>query len=607
MKWYVKLRLIILSFLMVCLSGCMLEDIQSEIRLTEAKVNITDSVTIPDESDINWQSIILEDNWLESHPEQDGYAWYHLTFSLEQVPEELWAIYIPHVNMNAEIWLNGKLLGSGGKMEGYISRNWNQPQYFVIAKGLLHSNINTIDIRLVTLPNLGGVLSAVHLGLDSQLKSAYSFQNHWQVTSVIGSSVFIFVAFIVFLVLRLYCRDDRFFLYATYASFTWFLIGIRFLIVDIPISPDVFFRIEQVVMLWSVVTFILMLSIYIYQRILKVCVYLTALAVLISLSGFVITDTFIFVVMIQLACAIPALSANLILFIHAYRTRQWVDVYLGLGLFIGTGFGIHDSMGLVGTFDDTYYHMLQFAGILPMTALGWVVVQRYSQALKISNNYNEELAFKVEEKHHELKVSFDKLNKFEQDKTLSKERERIMRDMHDGIGGQLVSIITSLQEETGDVFKKVKEKVQLSLVDLRFVIDSLDPLINDLPTLLGMMRMRMEDELNSANMELEWAVTELPDIVDMSPQRSLHVMRIVQEAMTNSIKHSKSDKLKVATGVIDNKVFVDIIDYGEASKKISTNISRGIKNMQYRAEQLGAKLAISNESSGTSVRLLLVN
>jgi signal transduction histidine kinase len=123
-----------------------------------------------------------------------------------------------------------------------------------------------------------------------------------------------------------------------------------------------------------------------------------------------------------------------------------------------------------------------------------------------------------------------------------------------------------------------------------------------------MMRMRLLDQLESANIELEWAVTELPEIKNMGPRHSLHIMRIVQEAITNSIKHSSSTTMTLATGIIDNeKVYIDIIDYGQSQSNNNTpsSTSRGINNMRYRAEQLGGELQIKHTETGTSVRLLL--
>lgn len=87
--------------------------------------------------------------------------------------------------------------------------------------------------------------------------------------------------------------------------------------------------------------------------------------------------------------------------------------------------------------------------------------------------------------------------------------------------------------------------------------------------------------------------------------------RRVQEAITNSIKYSGSNKMTLATGVLNDSgkcIFIDIIDYGSAQKKepYPDSLSgRGIKNMQYRTRQLGAKLEMDTTPGGTRIRLIL--
>ena len=132
---------------------------------------------------------------------------------------------------------------------------------------------------------------------------------------------------------------------------------------------------------------------------------------------------------------------------------------------------------------------------------------------------------------------------------------------------------------------------------------------NELPTLLGTMRARLSDQLTAAKIDLDWAVSDLPDIPNMSPKFSLHVMRIVQEATTNCIKHADCEKMILATGTISqDEVYVDIIDYGKGMELQKTEIKnqrRGISNMFYRAQKIGATLNIESSTKGTRIRLIL--
>lgn len=268
-------------------------------------------------------------------------------------------------------------------------------------------------------------------------------------------------------------------------------------------------------------------------------------------------------------------------------------------------FGLHDILMINNFIDRREGSTIQYSVIPSVILFSFFLIKRFVKSISEAERLAETLEHRVREKQKALQIQFQELAELEKESTLSEERERIMRDVHDGIGGQLLSVLTVLQEQTGDVFDNVRDKVKFSLIDLRFVIDSLDPTLDDLPTLLGMMRMRLIDQLESANIELEWAVTDLPEIYNTSPRRNLHIMRIVQEAITNSIKHSGSTKMKLATGVNNNRIYIDVIDYGSKTIIPAKNISRGITNMHYRAGQLDADLNIHHSDNGTSVRLTL--
>jgi signal transduction histidine kinase len=176
--------------------------------------------------------------------------------------------------------------------------------------------------------------------------------------------------------------------------------------------------------------------------------------------------------------------------------------------------------------------------------------------------------------------------------------------MHDGVGGQLVTVLNLLQEQSGEIFRRSAERVSRSLIDLHFVIDSLDPEQYELPTLLGTMRMRLADQIEAAGIQLEWAVTDLPEVSGMTPTRCLHIMRIVQEAITNAIKHSGSESLRVETGANEAEVFIDVIDRGQGIGDVE-EAGHGLKNMRYRASQLDARLDVESSEKGTRVRLLI--
>ena len=81
---------------------------------------------------------------------------------------------------------------------------------------------------------------------------------------------------------------------------------------------------------------------------------------------------------------------------------------------------------------------------------------------------------------------------------------------------------------------------------MRLVIDSLDPSADDLATRLGMLRTRLERILAREHVELVWRAEALPPLPHLGAENSLHVLRIVQEAVTNVLRHAKAKRLTLS-------------------------------------------------------------
>ena len=141
------------------------------------------------------------------------------------------------------------------------------------------------------------------------------------------------------------------------------------------------------------------------------------------------------------------------------------------------------------------------------------------------------------------------------------------------------------------------------------MIDSLGSASTDLPAMLGMFRTRISVALKSCNVELKWHVEELPAVTDFGPERALNLLRILQEAVTNALKHSDADSilLSACSEPFDSNsclIKIKIIDNGQGFNADSAN-GNGLKNMRYRAKKINAELKINNSEKGTSVTIVL--
>lgn len=231
-----------------------------------------------------------------------------------------------------------------------------------------------------------------------------------------------------------------------------------------------------------------------------------------------------------------------------------------------------------------------------------LALARLQRELKL-RNYELEASLKsLKEKQAEVLA----LQKRE---VLSEERERIMRDMHDGIGGLLVSTLAILEAGETNI-NKIETAICAALDDLRLMIDSLDPLEGKQLTLaLGMFRARIMPRLQDCGLEIEWPVTDLTETNDLGPHKVLTILRILQEAITNVIKHAQASKLivRVRQNIHQAEAVQTIIEVKDNGIGLSGNADngRGMKNMRHRAQSLGAEIEIIDTGDGVSLLLYL--
>jgi signal transduction histidine kinase len=153
----------------------------------------------------------------------------------------------------------------------------------------------------------------------------------------------------------------------------------------------------------------------------------------------------------------------------------------------------------------------------------------------------------------ELEASHRRLREIELRQTISDERQRLMQDMHDGLGSSLISAIRSV--ERGNLSDaRVSQILKDCLDDLKLTIDSMEPVDADLLLLLATLRFRLEPRLEGTGVNLLWEVRELPTLGWLNPSSALHILRIVQESIANILRHTRATGIHVSTAVRDDGV-----------------------------------------------------
>lgn len=237
--------------------------------------------------------------------------------------------------------------------------------------------------------------------------------------------------------------------------------------------------------------------------------------------------------------------------------------------------------------------------------MGWILVNRFARSLSESEQLNAELTQRVQAKRVELEQNYRRLHALEQQQAVTAERQRIMSDIHDGIGGQLISTL-SLVEHGKAASHEVAAALRDCIDDLRLAIDSLEPTDDDLLPVLGNLRYRIEGRLKQQGIALEWKVEEVPKLACLTPQNVLHILCILQEAFTNIVKHAGANRIQVGTGAhpARDRMFIRVRDNGRGFSTTRLE-GRGLTNMLRRARTIGGDLHVLPTDQGTTLELLL--
>lgn len=213
----------------------------------------------------------------------------------------------------------------------------------------------------------------------------------------------------------------------------------------------------------------------------------------------------------------------------------------------------------------------------------------------------------LSDKNEELERTRQEAVSLERSKAISDERSRIMRDMHDGIGGQLVATLALLELEPDNEAKNnIAEILRTCLDDFRLIINSLNVNANTLSALLADFKYLIQTKLDKMAIELHWDVLALPDDLAIDPQQSLHILRILQEAFTNIMKHANASEIRFIAQQQDAVIALSIQDNGKTLSKNDIQYGHGLENMRWRAEQLSAQLTvIADFEQGYKITLTL--
>lgn len=299
---------------------------------------------------------------------------------------------------------------------------------------------------------------------------------------------------------------------------------------------------------------------------------------------------------------------SLLMVIH--RARWGMNVNQRLMVVVGVATmvtGLRDFLVVqVGLPGDVDIRWMTPGSLVLMFAMGWVLVRRTAAAMDQVARLNADLARKVGEREDALLAVFDRLRTVENQRVLEAERRRLTRDMHDGLGSQLVQTLNLVRSSGAQIdTASVAGMLHHALEELRMTLDSLEPMEGDLPTILGTLRQRIAPALQAAHIELDWQVEEVPAVPGLEVCGVMHLFRCLQEVFANVVKHAHASRVTVRTWSEGGRVFLSVTDngvgLGEEPDLAFRDGGRGISNIRLRAIKIGADVRFRTVQPGTCV------
>ncbi|NVE93740.1 sensor histidine kinase [Altererythrobacter lutimaris] len=264
------------------------------------------------------------------------------------------------------------------------------------------------------------------------------------------------------------------------------------------------------------------------------------------------------------------------------------------------------ALGLLDPQPMIYYATPRHGILLALGLLGAMVFHQM-RARKLSEDLNGELNRKLVAHKAELADVHLREKRWVREQAFSEERQRIMRDMHDGLGSQLMGMLLAARRGKAEP-EKVAEGLQQVVDELRLMIDSMDSVGESLGSALASFRNRLQPRVEDAGFAFRWDNQLGDDLPSYPPRTALQLFRIMQEAVANALKHSGGSVITIS--LTKNTVAGDWLEVIIADDGPGIDGPRigghGLDNMAARAAKEGGRVVFASpeEAAGGRVTIL---
>ncbi len=182
-----------------------------------------------------------------------------------------------------------------------------------------------------------------------------------------------------------------------------------------------------------------------------------------------------------------------------------------------------------------------------------------------------------------------------------KERKRIASDLHDSVSNELVNLRHIIENNDS----RLKSKIDFILEEVRNISRNISPTLFDK---IG-LKLSLEQLIERIQNQHDFFISSEIDYQDgLDHDKELQLYRIIQEAITNILKHANAVAGKVSIRETKKTVSVEIRDNGkgfDVAKMFEKGNCFGLLNITERAKYLNGTVNFQSDSSGTIIKIVI--
>lgn len=244
----------------------------------------------------------------------------------------------------------------------------------------------------------------------------------------------------------------------------------------------------------------------------------------------------------------------------------------------------------------------------PPTKRIWGLSEEMTYDISLLKDKMKQMAFDLQE----FSAAPTFVGEDTREEIIEQERMRIARELHDSVSQQLFAammLLATINEQTAE-----QERYQ----DIKPMIETTSTIVDQAQAEMRALLLHLRPvELQGKS--LKEGITQLLKELDgrlplkihwdLNPVRletgvEDHLFRIVQEAISNTLRHAKASELEVRMNKVGSQLELSIQDNGVGFDASQTFIaSHGLNNMKERVQSLGGTFKVISDTKGTQIKL----